>query len=231
MVNIATAGIGELYNHILNNAQIDEYVVARDSATLGVVSFVSIDAPTRDIVMPAIDNMSNINRNKACFMLDASLLNLLCKRDIVDSKQTICIDVHFGTLMKTAFRTRYLVVLADFVKQFGERVLLNITSVPGNFNTLRLCDLLRYLIPILDNVSIEVSVENIMAQDLPKISAKYFVLTVRELSAINASKRRNTVLGRLSKLPDHNKEIIIRDLPEPAQKAKSVPLTDDVFYL
>ena len=73
MVHLATADIGELYNHILNSAQIDEYVVARDSATLGAVSFVSIDAPTRDTVMPVIDNMSDINRDKACFMLDASL--------------------------------------------------------------------------------------------------------------------------------------------------------------
>ena len=231
MVNLANADIGELYNHILNTAQIDEYVVARDSATLGAVSFVSIDAPTKNIVMPVIDNMSDVNRDKACFMLDASLLNLLRKRDIVDSQQTVCIDVHFRTLMKTSFRTRYLVVLADFVKNYGQRVLLNITCVPANLNITRMGDLLRYLIPILDNVSIEISAENIMAQDLPKVSAKYFVLTVKELSAINASERRDLVLGRLSKLPDYNKEIIVRDVARPIARPEPAPSQDDAFYL
>ncbi len=231
MVNLATADIGDLYNHILNNAQIDEYVVARNSAKLGAVSFVGIDAPTRNRVMPAIDNMSDVNRDKACFMLDASLLNLLRKRDLVDSRQTVCIDVHFRTLMKTSFRTRYLVVLADFVKAYGQRVLLNITSVPANLNTTRINDLLRYLISILDNVSVEVSAENILAQDLPKISAKYFVLTVKELSAINASERRDLVLGRLSKLPDYKKEIIVRDQPQPVARPEPAPSQDDAFYL
>ncbi len=231
MVNLATADIGDLYNHILNNAQIDEYVVARDSATLGAVSFVGIDASTQTLVMPAIDNMSDVNRDKACFMLDASLLNLLRKRDLIDSRQTVCIDVHFRTLMKTSFRTRYLVVLADFIKAYGQKVLLNITSVPANLNTTRISDLLRYLIPILDNVSIQLSAENILVQDLPKISAKYFVLTVAELSAINVSERRNLVLGRLSKLPDYNKEIIVRDQPQPAPRRAPANSQDDAFYL
>ncbi len=230
MVNLTNADIGEIYNHILNYAQIDEYVVTRDSATLGAVSFVGIDVATRDIVMPVIDNMSDINRQKARFMLDASLLNLLRKRDIVDSRQVVCIDVHFGTLMKTAFRTRYLVVLADFVKTFGQKVLLNITNVPVTINSTRICDLLRYLIPIIDHVSLEVSSENILAQDLKKISARYFVLTVQELSAINLSERRELVLGRLSKLPDYNKEIIVRAAPQPTPKSQPAK-QDDAFYL
>ncbi len=231
MLNLATADIGDLYNHILKTAQIDEYVVARDSATLGAVSFVSIDGPTQTLVMPVIDNMSDVNRDKAGFMLDASLLNLLRKRDLVDSRQTVCIDVHFRTLMKTSFRTRYLVVLADFVKAYGQKVLLNITNVPANLNTTRFSDLLRYLIPILDNVSMQLTAENILAQDLPKISARYFVLTVAELSAINASERRDLVLGRLSKLPDYKKEIIVRDQPQPALKPEPASSHDDAFYL
>lgn len=228
---MAKADIGELYNHIINNAQIDEYIVARNSATLGAVSFMGIDAQTRDIVMPLIDNMTDINRDKAHFMLDASVLNLLRKRDIVDSRQTICIDVHFCTLMKTAFRTRYLVVLADFAKEYGQKLLLNITALPANINSTRICDLLRYLIPILDNVSMEITSENILAQDLPKISAKYFVLTVDELSVINASARRDLVLGRLSKLPDHNKEIIVRDIARPTVRPEPATQDDDAFYL
>jgi len=231
MANLQKADIGEIYKHILNNAQLDEVGVTRKSARLGLVSFVEIDAHTQEAVLPVIRNMGDNNRDKARFMLDVCALNLLRKRDIVDGRQVVAVDVHLGTLMKTAFRTRYLVVLADFIKNFEQKVLLNIKSVPVNASSTRICDMLRYLIPILDDVSLQVSAENILAKDLTKISAKYFVLTVEELTKINHAERRGLILERLSRLPNHNKEIIVREMPRPAVRSEPVNQQDEAFYL
>ena len=230
-MNLVKADIGELYNYILKNAQLDEFAVVNKSATLGAVSFIEIDGITKQAVLPVIENMGDNVRDKAKFMLDASVLTLLRKRDIVDARQVVSIDVQFSTLMKTAFRTRYLVVLADFVKEFDGNVLLNIMSVPANINITRICDLLRYLIPILDKVSIELTAENILSQDLTKITAKYFVLTVEELTRINKSERRDLVLGRLAKLRDYHKEVIVRGVAERVAKPKPAKQQEDAFYL
>ena len=114
-------------------------------------------------------------------------------------------------------------VLADFVKEFDGNVLLNIMSVPANINTTRICDLLRYLIPILDKVSMELTAENILAQDLTKITAKYFVLTVEELTRINKSERRvSCSSGDLQNCVITTKEVIVRGVAEPAAKPKPV---------
>ena len=104
-MDLVKADIGELYNYILKNAQLDEFTVVNKSATLGAVSFIVIDGITKQTILPVIENMGDNVRDKAKFMLDASVINLLRKRDIVDARQVVSIDVHFSTLMKTAFRT------------------------------------------------------------------------------------------------------------------------------
>lgn len=222
---IEKSSLGDLYDYIMRCAKLDEFKVANKSAALGELSFVEIDVPTREYVMPVIEKLDDAYREKARFMLDVSLLNLLRKSKDYDASKVIGVDVHYGTLIKTSFRTRYLVVLAEFIKNSKCNIFLDIKSVPMTVHPTRLCDLLRYLIPITKNVGIQVSEDNILSQDLTKISAKFFVLTVPDITDINVSLHRETSLERLSRLPKSNKEIIIRNVTEIVEK------TDMAFYL
>jgi hypothetical protein len=225
MKTLAKAGLGDVYNHIMRNAHLDEYVVVNNSPSLKAISFVEIDASTCEYVMPLINDMVDKNRERARFMLDVCTINLLRNGKDLDSARVTAIDVHFSTLMRTDFRTRYLVILADFLRNSNQQILLNIKLVPVNTPSTRMGDLLRYLIPILKNVSIQVSQENILSQDLIKLSANYFVLSVRDLTKINASMRRDITLERLSRLAKHGKEIIVRNVTDISVKS------DLAYYL
>ncbi len=232
MANSAENDIGKLYDFIMARARLEEYVVAKSSPSLGAVSFFELDKSTRTTVSPRIENMHDTRRDQARFMLDVSLLNLLRKRKAPEALTPIAVDMHLPTLAKTAFRTRYLVVLGDFIQNYGHDVLLNIKSVPARLHTTKLGDLLRYLIPITKNVALQVNSENILGQDLKKTSAKYITLSVRELARINSMAQRDMVRSQLSKMQEAGKEIIVRNDVEPvARKQAVVQKREDAFYL
>lgn len=205
------ASLDEIYNHILDNAHLDEVVVAKGPALMKDLAFVELDRATYQNIVPDIEDMNDISREKARFMLDVCMLNLLHKSKRRDSSTLLGIDVHLSTLMKTTYRSRYLIVFADYLTRCKHKVLLNIKNVPEYINVTRLSDMLRYLIPIETQVSMQVSQENILGQDLNRIAVKYFVLSVHDLTEINNSMRRDMTMERLAKLPALDKHIIVRN--------------------
>ena len=227
MGSLKKAGLDEIYNHIMGTASLEETVVAKNPVTAGKLSFVELDSATRQNVVPDIEDLNEIARQKARFMLDVCVLNLLRKGAKFDPSKLIAIDVHFSSLVKTAFRTRYLTVLADVLERCEYPLMLNIKSVPVGLHATRISDLLRYLIPVKVEAALQISQENILTQDLIKMSAKYFVLSVAELTRINASMRKDMTLQHLSKLPGQDKHIIVRN----AAKEVVVEPAEEAFYL
>lgn len=223
---LKTATLDEIYNHIISNAHLDEVVVAKGPASLKGLSFVELDKVTQRNIMPNIENMRDKSRDKARFMLDVCMFNLLQNGRQRDPDTVVGKDVHLSTLMKTAFRSRYLVVLADYLKRERHGVLLNIKNVPVNVHVTRISDMLRYLIPLPIQVAMQISQENILGQDLTRIAVKYFVLSVTDLTDINDSLSRDLTMERLAKLPAHDKQIIVRNIPEVIEEEDA-----DAFYL
>ena len=227
MGTLRNAGLDEIYDYIMRTASLDEVGVATKPPSMGPLSFVELDGATRQNIMPDINEMNDISREKARFMLDICMLNLLRKGRSFDPSKTICVDVHFSTLVKTAFRTRYLIVLAEFLKHSKFELLLNIKCIRDKLHTTRISDLLRYLIPLRVDAALQISQDNILSQDLTKIAVNNFVLTVGDLTAINDSKCRQMTMERLARLPKFNKHIIVRNaVKEPAMEPE-----EEAFYL
>ena len=224
----AQVDLEEIYTHISHSARLEEFDVVKRSPSLGIVSFAEIDRQTLGYVLPLIKEMNDLRRLKGRFMLDLTVLGLLRKQKDPHPEATIAFDVHFETLMKTTYRCRYLAALTEFVKFSDARLLLNIKSLPVNLPPPKMCDLLRYLFLIIKNVSLQITQDNILAQDLTRISVKTFVLSVPDLTQINSSQRRDITLQRLSRFPGQDKEIIVRNAPKEVVVEQ---VEDDAFYL
>lgn len=219
-------GLNGLYRHIMQNAHLELCEVTKPSPSLGRLCFVELDRENMQAILPVIRDRDDRGREKIRFMLDVALLNLLRQGKEPDDAGTRIVDLNFSTLSRTAFRTRYLVVLAEMAKKQDNDIVLNIVGLPDTIRTPVLGDLLRYLMPVTQNISVQLTRNQIMELDLARIPARHVVLTTQELTTISRSARRADILARLSRLPGLKKEIIVRDETRVRVKREA-----DAFYL